>query len=171
MKNRETLSNRQAGVVLIVSMVMLILLTLIGLTGSQVTSLEEKMAGNARDQNIAFQVAESTLIAAEQFVLSPANPPDNTTYNEANGLLTQFTADPDYFLAATWTNANSASTLNFGNNFINNATANVAVTNPRYIIKRINQFPDRTVFRITARAVGHNPGTQVILQEIFERPN
>lgn len=170
MRNRDALLNRQKGVVLVVSLVMLILLTLIGVTGSQVTSLEEKMAGNARDQNIAFQVAESALKAAEQFVLAPGNPPDVTTYTGANGLLTQTDAVPDYFLTASWTAANSSATANFGNNFINNDTTAIAVTNPRYIIQRIDQFPTRTVFRITVRAVGHNPGTQVVLQEVFERP-
>ncbi|MFK5947321.1 MAG: PilX N-terminal domain-containing pilus assembly protein, partial [Methylococcales bacterium] len=59
MNDRVTPLNKQTGVVLVVSLIMLLLLTLIGITGTQVTSLEEKMAGNARDQNIAFQAAES----------------------------------------------------------------------------------------------------------------
>jgi len=37
---------------------MLLLLTIIGITGIQVSGLEEKMAGNSRDQNLAFQSAE-----------------------------------------------------------------------------------------------------------------
>jgi type IV pilus assembly protein PilX len=56
---------RQSGVVLPVSMIMLLLLTLIGITGSQVTGLEEKMAGNSRDSNLAFQAAEAALRAGE----------------------------------------------------------------------------------------------------------
>lgn len=55
----------QTGAVLPISLVMLLLLTLIGVTGSQVTGLEEKMAGNMRDKNIAFQAAESALRDAE----------------------------------------------------------------------------------------------------------
>lgn len=42
MKNNITLVNRQTGVVLVVSLIMLLLLTIIGLTGTQVTSMEEK---------------------------------------------------------------------------------------------------------------------------------
>jgi len=49
-----------------ISLIMLLLLTLIGVTGSQVTGLEEKMAGNMKDRNIAFQAAESALRDAVQ---------------------------------------------------------------------------------------------------------
>lgn len=56
---------RQSGAVLVISLVMLLLLTLIGTTSMQTTSLEEKMVGNMREQNIAFQAAESALRAGE----------------------------------------------------------------------------------------------------------
>jgi type IV pilus assembly protein PilX len=55
----------QAGVVLPISMIMLLLLTLISITGTQVTGLEEKMAGNGKDSNLAFQAAEAALRAGE----------------------------------------------------------------------------------------------------------
>jgi type IV pilus assembly protein PilX len=55
----------QSGVVLIVSLIMLLLLTIIGTVGMQTTSLEEKMAGNSRDRNLAFQAAEAALRAGE----------------------------------------------------------------------------------------------------------
>lgn len=50
---------------------MLLLLTLIGITGSQVTGLEERMAGNMRDQSIAFQAAESALRVGEAATANP----------------------------------------------------------------------------------------------------
>ena len=180
MKNKALSVTRQKGVVLIVSMVMLLLLTLIGVTGSQVTSLEERMAGNVRDQNIAFQAAEATLLAAEQYILATDSGP--ATYSELpdpgpipstgkNGLLGQAIAEPNFFSAATWTGSNSATTpVNFGADFRNKL--NVAIADPRYIIKKIDSLPGPiNVFRITARAVGQNPGTQIILQEVFERTN
>ena len=55
----------QTGVVLVISLIILLLLTLIGLSAMQTTSLEEKMAGNFRDKNLAFHVAESALRVAE----------------------------------------------------------------------------------------------------------
>ena len=58
MPNEYSPSKHQSGVVLPISMIMLLLLTLIGITGSHVTGLEEKMAGNSRNYNLAFQAAE-----------------------------------------------------------------------------------------------------------------
>ncbi len=54
-------AKNQAGVVLVISLIMLLALTLIGVTGSNVTGLEEKMVANSKDKNLAFQAAESAL--------------------------------------------------------------------------------------------------------------
>ena len=58
-------SQHQSGAVLAISLIILLLLTIIGLTATQVTGLEEKMAGNLRDRNLAFQAAETALRAGE----------------------------------------------------------------------------------------------------------
>jgi len=170
MKKTITPLKKQSGVVLVVSMIMLLLLTLIGVSGSQVTGQEEIMAGNARDQNVAFQAAESTLLEAETFILT--NSTASSTYSGAGGLLDEDDNEPGFFDSATWTDANSASTSNgFGGNFVNNA--GTAIADPRYIIKKIGTIPltspVETAFRITARAQGISPGTQIVLQEIFVR--
>lgn len=55
----------ERGAVLLVTLVMLLLLTLIGLAGMRLASLEERMAGNLRDRQMAFQEAESALRAGE----------------------------------------------------------------------------------------------------------
>lgn len=60
-----SIAKRQSGVVLIISLIMLLALTLIGVTSSSVTGLEEKMAANSKDINLAFQAAEAALRDAE----------------------------------------------------------------------------------------------------------
>ena len=156
-------SKKQSGVVLVISLVMLLLLTLIGLTGMQTTTLEEKMAGNAKDRNLAFQAAESTLLEAEKFIL--ANSTTSSTYSGSAGLLDTGDSEPDFLNSATWAATNSASTTTgFGNNF-------GLPADPRYIIKKISQVGNKSTFRITARAVGRQAGSQVILQEIYQRTN
>ncbi len=55
----------QSGVALVVSLLLLLIVTLIGVSGMQTTVLEEKMAGNFKDKNIAFQAAEAALREAE----------------------------------------------------------------------------------------------------------
>lgn len=60
----------QSGSVLIVSLLFLLVLTLIGLSAMQGTSLEEKMAGNTRGGTLAFQAAEAALRDGETWVMA-----------------------------------------------------------------------------------------------------
>lgn len=59
---------QQSGAVLILSLAVLLLLSLVGLSGASSTTLEERMAGNFRDQRVAFEAAEAALGSAEQWV-------------------------------------------------------------------------------------------------------
>lgn len=51
----------QRGAVLVISLILLLLLTILAITASSTASLQERMAGNAQEANIAFQAAESGL--------------------------------------------------------------------------------------------------------------
>ena len=55
---------RQTGVVLVMSLVMLAVLTLIGVTSMSSSTLEMKVAGNMQQHNVAFQAAQSRLAFA-----------------------------------------------------------------------------------------------------------
>jgi Tfp pilus assembly protein PilX len=58
----------QRGAVLIVGLVILLVITLLGITGQQHTVLQERMAGNMRQDNIALQAAEAALTAGLAYV-------------------------------------------------------------------------------------------------------
>ncbi len=58
----------QQGVALLVALVLLLMLTLLGLTSSNVAVMQERMTGNLVQSNEAFQLAESTLKAVESDV-------------------------------------------------------------------------------------------------------
>jgi type IV pilus assembly protein PilX len=73
---------QQKGAVLIVSIIVLLVLTLISVTAMQTTSLEEKMAGNMRNKNLAFQAAEAALRAGEGYLSSATLDP----FDDSNGL-------------------------------------------------------------------------------------
>jgi len=165
---------RERGAVLIVSILMLIILSLLGLTAVRTTTLEEKMAGNLRDSDLAFQAAESALREAEVFVDSVVS---TNAFNDAGGLYSSATADPDYFATATWSAANSVS--------YSTSIAGVA-TQPRYIIKYLGvtssgggalniggygnqQAGSVHSFRITVRGTGGRDTTQVVLQDYYGR--
>lgn len=57
-------SNSQQGAVLAIALIFLVVLTLLGVTAMQTTSVEQKMAGNLQQLNRAFHGAESGITAA-----------------------------------------------------------------------------------------------------------
>lgn len=60
----------QSGAVLYVALIVLLLLAMIGIIGMQVTGMQEKMSSNYRNQNIAFQNAESDARETEDDIKS-----------------------------------------------------------------------------------------------------
>jgi Tfp pilus assembly protein PilX len=69
---------QQSGVAMIIGLIILLLLTIIMIAAMRVTSLEERMAGNLRNHNIAFQAAESALREAEASIVDLKNAPRGT---------------------------------------------------------------------------------------------
>ncbi len=60
---------RQRGAALIVGLVLLVVVTLVGVGAMQSTTLQEKMAGNLRDSNLAFQASEAVLRHCENILV------------------------------------------------------------------------------------------------------
>ncbi|MCC5858552.1 MAG: hypothetical protein JJT90_10370 [Ectothiorhodospiraceae bacterium] len=60
---------RERGAALIISLLLLLVMTLIGVTAMQTSTLQERMAGNTRDRNLAFQSAEAALREGEDWVM------------------------------------------------------------------------------------------------------
>jgi type IV pilus assembly protein PilX len=65
--------NGQSGAALLVALVMLLISTLIGLASIQGTTLNEKMSSNMYDRSIAYQGAETALLAGEAALLADPN--------------------------------------------------------------------------------------------------
>ncbi len=156
----------QAGVVLVVSLIILLLLTLIGLSAMQSTALEEKMAGNFQDKNLAFQAAESALRVAEDSLKPPMVFPTFTNAG-TGGFYTETPtislADAAIMLDSFWLTypVHPSSLTNLGN----------GIQPPIYFIQRLGvvcPLPCSTpqYFKITVRATGGRTSTVVILQAI-----
>lgn len=62
------LKKDQGGAILIVALVMLLLLTIIGLSSIRGTTMQERMAGNSRDESLAFQASETAMRQAESVI-------------------------------------------------------------------------------------------------------
>lgn len=157
----------QRGSILIISLIFLLLLTILGLTAMQGTTLEEKMAGNTRDSSLALQAAEAALREAEDYL-------DNAVLGDFAGVGGRYQpASPGS--PQVWENS--------GTNWQVWAGDIPGVSSqPEYIIEELEPYPDPEgslaadepppqirVYRVTARGYGANPNTQVTLQTTYRR--
>ncbi|ARN72827.1 pilus assembly PilX family protein [Oceanicoccus sagamiensis] len=53
--------SKQQGAVLIISLILLLVITMVGLSGISTTGLEEKMASNWQTKNLVFQAADAAI--------------------------------------------------------------------------------------------------------------
>jgi type IV pilus assembly protein PilX len=65
----------QRGAVLIVGLLVLLVITMIGVSQLQSTVLQERMAGNLRQNNLALQAAEAALQAGLTYIEQQRSPP------------------------------------------------------------------------------------------------
>jgi len=176
LKNQMTNASHQRGAVLIVSLVILLIITMLAVGGMQNTLLEEKMAGNVSDRNLAFQSTESAVREAEVFIEGIVSLGD---FDGGAGLVSRTDIEPDYYSADTWSNAS---------NHVEAATDFGSYENPRYFIKHFTTVTgtegslnlsgygdnkgtgDVTIFRITARGTGaSSDSAEVILRTQYGR--
>lgn len=168
MSNHHASMNAQRGAALIVALVMLLAMTLLGVTAVRNTTLQERMAGNLRDSNMSFQAAERALREGEEFLRSPTIPP----FTGANGLLTM---QSDAGLGSFW------SSYDWNTNGRTAADVTGVVSAPRYVIEelppvpiaggseRFAPLPDVGYFRVTAQGVGGTADAVTILQTTYRR--
>ncbi len=162
---------RQIGAVLVISLLILLVLTILGMSAMGTAGLEEKMAGNARAKDLSFQAAESGLRVGEarfQGAGTWATTPPDVVGTGADKIWPRdktgiTAANPQ---PASWWSANAiALTGNFGD----------PDPDPRYVIEEYKRIPPlnpldknkcyRFYFRITARgAVGN---TATVLQSVY----
>lgn len=163
---------RQAGAVLITGLIFLVMLTLIAIAAMQSTTLEERMAGNARSRDLAFQGAEAAVRAAE-VVLSGASLP---AFNGSKaGYYAQLAngASADY-----WKN-----THDWAGQSVAYVGTLTGVKEARFVVEALpaswgsggddslvaKPLSGGEIFRITARGIGADGTSTVILQTTFRR--
>lgn len=182
--SNPVLRKRQGGTVLVFALLVMLALTVIGLSGIGNSVVEEKLAGGMRDRNNAFQAAESALVRGQQFFKPMIGV---AAFNGTGGQYGEADPDPDIWDPNTWTASNSISYLDpIVNTALPATIANVAAQ-PRYIIKYLGDVPEdsgrRSIniggygeggaatkisnFRITARGVGSELGSVVILESYY----
>lgn len=168
----------QSGVALIVSLIMLVLLLLLGLTAMQTTTMEESMAGNMQDRMVAFQAAEASLRDGEEWLLDLGEEPDvvetcgsapcEVWTLEATGL-------------GELTERNHAWWQTNGREYTD--TISLAESEPQYVIEFQAYVPDalrlgesyggptgRHYYRITSRGTGGSDNAEAIVRSTVAKP-
>jgi len=172
----------QHGAALITGLIFLVVLTLISLSAIKSTSLEERMAGNARDQDVAFEAAEAGIrdamkslpkLRSSQFAAGCSA--GLCLNNPVTPVWTTITNNND------WTSAKTATYSGTALTFDNKSTPTALPIQPHYIIelipgtvpafgssastgKGITSGAQLTPYRITARGWGITGQTQATVQ-------
>ncbi len=188
MKTSLMPTRKERGVALIVSLIILVVVTLIGLSGIQIASQEERMTSNAYDRSLGFQGAEAALRVGEEVAKAesakvPPNDgfPSNGAYADtdsscpspgstcASGLCQQ----PDKDCTARWLDEGFTGWAD-----VSDITLSSAADTPQYIVEYLGDnfpcdinnpgsFDSCKRYRITARSSANEDRANVILQSIF----
>jgi type IV pilus assembly protein PilX len=92
------IKTRQTGVALVTGLIFLVVMTIIVIAALRSSTLEERMAANARNRQLALQAAEAAMRDAEGMLFNGDLPATNTgyaTYKPDSGIFkkTKFTTD------------------------------------------------------------------------------
>ncbi len=164
-------STQQQGAALVTSLIILLILTVLGVTAMSGSSLQELMAGNFRDQTLSFQATESALSDAERTIESwTIQPlPDDTG---SNGVF-----NPDLF-GVFEDKAFDASVWASGTVY-SQAGALPVSQDPVYIIEEVDfvgssaDYRDQVkragvvFYRITSRGTGSSDNSVTMLQTTY----
>jgi type IV pilus assembly protein PilX len=93
---------KQSGAVLVISLVILIMLTVLVLSGTQSTLMQEKMTSAIRDSHISLEIAESGLVDAEQMIEGLIGV---SSFDGTAGRYAENAGPSDMFDSSNWTDS------------------------------------------------------------------
>lgn len=188
----------QSGSTLIVSLILLLVVTLIGIGGMKTTVVEEKMSGSYRDHYMGFESAEQALLEGERFVESTEFNFTHYSSNCTNGLCFKGTwdssnpnavcqvdsSDSDVWVKTSdsniWKSSNTR-TVSKGLlgvsrapqyivEFLCHAPISLATNLTPYVESSGWQAEYGLLFRITALGTGGSSNARVMLQSTYLKP-
>jgi len=172
----------QRGATLVVGLIMLLLMTVIGLAAMRGSGMQELMAGNMRDRNLAFQAAEAGLRAAENVLNGAALPAfdgSQAGYATADSVAMQDSRNTGFWDDYDWDENDSVLT---------NMNLPLVESQPRFVIEEVTttiatsgadggaidfastlKAEDIIYYRVTSRGVGGTSNAVAIVQSTFKR--
>jgi len=176
-------AHKQAGVALIVSMVILLVLTVLAVASMRMGTLQERMTHNLRESSIALNGAESALLDGETWLAAQVKGP-NMRPPEAQSSCSGGCGTPvDVWRedvpehAPEWI-AQNGRTITLSND----TDLTLVSTSPSYVVEKLepgaaqlgndlaepNQIHSgQQYYRVTADSPGRNQQTQSVLQTIY----
>lgn len=165
-----------------VALIMLLVMTILGITSVSTSVLQEKMAGNMRDQAVAFEAAEAAVRAGENWISNQEfRPEPKASYPGLNGVwkagILGNLSNQNY---SWWTdNSSSRHSVSY-EEFDSALSITQANTQPRIIIEHGAFIPDdlglggqygeqsgRHYYKITGYGVGATRTAQAVVQSTF----
>lgn len=165
----------QRGAVLLVGLVMLLLMTVVAMAAMRGSEMQELMAGNVRDRNLAFQSAEAGLREAEDVLNGAVLPAFDGTggyHEEIDG-----SRNDGYWDTHDWE----------GESVLTGLSIERVAEQPRFVIEEITSSAalssdggaidfqstlnqeEVVYYRVTSRGVGGTENAVVIIQSTFKR--
>lgn len=140
------LKSTQKGVVLVICLLLLLVISIVGLSSISTTKLEEQMASNAQVKNVSFQAAEATLeigLDDTQFLgqalNNGINPVAKVNLQVPNGDTRVSTSEVNgEFIQEVWPEGQEAASINCDNPIVQlhyqlDGTAELANANARSV--------------------------------------
>ncbi len=167
---------KQQGAVLVVSLILLLIMTLIGVSAMRTTILEEKMAGNYRDSNIAFQAAEAALRDAENDVICTGAGCRTSPISGLNNFDSTCTAGLcDGWSTAVWTDSTKMANAVSYSAYTSAAAVPDVEAQPNYLLEGKKCIAPgwaswKYCYQITATGYGRSLNAKRSLQEVYITP-
>lgn len=171
--------SQQRGVVLMVSLIILVVLTSMGISGMRTANLEEHFAGNLRDQNLAFEAAETALRFGEDWMAEQISKPAavDSCGSPPCDIFMAAMLENGYFSHQTkdWWAANGRTTYTKSADYLDHVS-----NQPRFVVEESTFAPDslgvgtgippgKQFYRVTAFGQGGSEYTHVVLQSTYAK--
>lgn len=179
--NRSVSPLRQRGVTLIVGLMIVLLMGILSLAAIRGSGLQESMAGNMREKNLAFQASESALREGESVIMAQGVLP---AFDGTNG---RHLARSPANSAVKFTDANWADAALVKTTSLNMVGAGGLYAEPAYILEELSAdigkeasalgsgndadslYLETVPYRVTVRSVGISSNSVVKLQSHLKR--
>ncbi|KTD35374.1 Tfp pilus assembly protein PilX [Legionella moravica] len=156
---------KQKGYILITTLVLMSMLTMMALTQSSHNTSQTRVATNATDSEISFEKTEGALNEAVNKLLNSTYTPQSFL-NNTNGLYVFDSSAAPIWKTVNW--SSSAAVINSFQGSSGTQSSYIIEQLPSVIQPGQNMKSPTRIYRITARSVGANGTSSVLIQSTIQ---